>query len=48
MSVIRASSQPPPRACPETAAMMGVFIVVVSWDLVGEGRGLVVCCWKME
>lgn len=36
MSHIRASSQPPPNAWPETAAIMGFFIVVVSCDL-GEG-----------
>jgi len=29
MSHIKASSQPPPRACPETAAMMGFFMVVM-------------------
>jgi hypothetical protein len=38
MSHIRASSQPPPRACPETAAIMGFFMVVVSCDL-EEGKG---------
>lgn len=29
---MRASSQPPPRAWPETAAMMGFFTSVVSLD----------------